>query len=156
MAEYIKVSDKKEAKAILSGFKLISLTVKNADTGKKVWKSENWGPEVFTTVKEAHFPKSMLTFSGVGREIVFRTKQAIKDFRISQDIVVHGKKIEQWDYTFGFVMPDSENSWETIVQAAGEGKMLPAEYLSGNMYILTNFYSGNLLISRSVVRVFYD
>lgn len=156
MAEFIKISEDPQAKKILNGFKLISLTVKNSETGEKVWQSQNWGPEVFTEVKEAHFPKAVLGFPAVGREIVFSTEEVIRDFHIQQDIMVHGKQIECWKYEFGFVMPGSENSWETIVQSAGEGKMLPAQYLSGNMFILTSFYSGQLLISRSVVRVFYE
>ena len=98
----------------------------------------------------------MLGYPAVGREIVFSTVEPIKDFRIQQDVLVHGKNIEKWNFKFGFVIPNSENSWETIVQAAGEGNMLPAEYLSGNMYILTSFYAGNLFISRSVVKVFYE
>ncbi|OHS93881.1 GMP-PDE, delta subunit family protein [Tritrichomonas foetus] len=156
MAEYIKVSSDPKAKAITDGFRLISLTVKNSETGEKAWKSVDWGTDVFTAVKEAHLPARMLSFPAVGREIVFSTNEVIRDFRISQDIFVHGKQIEQWNYDFGFVMPGSENSWETIVQAAGEGKMLPAEFLSGNMYIVTNFYSGDLFIARNVVRIFYE
>ena len=156
MTEYIQLPKDPEAKKILDGFNLISLTLKNSETGEKAWKSENWGHEVFTTVKEAHLPARMLSFPAVGREIVFTTKEVIRDFKITQDVVVHGKKIEQWDYSFGFVIPGSQNSWETIVQAAGEGNMLPASYLSGNMYIITSFFSGNNLISKSVVRVFYE
>ena len=156
MAEFIEVNQDPAALKIFKGFKLISLALKNSATGKVAWKSNDWTDDVFTTVKEAHLPKEMLTYPAVGREIVFSTEEAIKDFRIEQRVLVHGNAIEQWNYKFGFVIPGSENSWETIVEAAGEGKMLPAEYLSGNMYILTTFYSGSLMISRSVVKVFYE
>ena len=140
MAEYIQINNDPKAQEILKGFKLISLTLKNSETGEKVWTSKNWGPEVFTEVKEAHLPARMLTFPAVGREIVFASQSVIQKFRIEQEIYVHGNKIEQWNYDFGFCIPGSENSWETIVQAAGEGNMLPAEFLSGNMYIVTSFY----------------
>ena len=156
MAQYIEISSDPRAKKILDGFNLISLTLKNSVTGEKVWQSKDWGKEVFTTVKEAHLPARMLKFEAVGREIVFSTQEAIKGFRIEQNIIVHGNPIEQWNYDFGFVMPGSENSWETIVNSAGENKMLPAEYLSGNMFIVTSFYAGDLLISKSVVKVFYE
>ena len=156
MAEHIIVPEDPTAKKILSGFKLHSLTLKNFETGERAWESQGWGDEVFTTVKEAHLPARMLQFPAVGREIVFSSVEPIKNFRIEQSILVHGKKIEEWDYDFGFVMPGSENSWETIVEAAGGDQMLPAAFLSGNMLILTSFFSGSTLISRSVVKVFYE
>jgi retinal rod rhodopsin-sensitive cGMP 3',5'-cyclic phosphodiesterase subunit delta len=156
MAEHIQISSDPKARSILDGFRLISLTLKNASTGKKAWSSNDWGDDVFTVVKEAHLPAEMLTFPSVGREIVFSTANAISEFRIEQQVIVHGKPIEQWNYKFGFVIPNSENSWETIVQAAGEGKMLPAAFLSGNLYIVTSFYAGQLFISKSVVRVYYE
>ena len=34
--------------------------------------------------------------------------------------------------------------------------MIPAEELSGNIVIETNFYDGENFISRSTVRVFYE
>jgi retinal rod rhodopsin-sensitive cGMP 3',5'-cyclic phosphodiesterase subunit delta len=156
MANLIEVSSDPKAQAILSGFRLISLTIKNCSTGEKAWVSPDWGAKVFTEVNEAHLPSRVLAFPAVGREVVFSTVEAISDFRIEQKVLVHGHPFEQWNYSFGFVMPGSENSWETIVESAGEGKMLPAEHLSGNMYIVTSFYSGSLLISKSVVKVFYE
>lgn len=156
MAQYIEISKDPKAQEILNGFKLISLTLKNSETGEKAWTSKDWGSDVFTTVKEAHLPARMLKFPAVGREIVFSSESVIVGFKIEQTVFVHGNPIEQWNYDFGFVMPGSENSWETIVEAAGEGNMLPAEFLSGNMFIVTSFYSGDLLISKSVVQVFYE
>jgi retinal rod rhodopsin-sensitive cGMP 3',5'-cyclic phosphodiesterase subunit delta len=156
MAELIEISSDPQARAIVEGFKLISLTLKNAANGQKAWESQGWGADVFTTVKEAHLPAAMLSYPAVGREIVFSTKEVIRDFRIEQRVSVHGNPVEQWNYTFGFVIPGSENSWETIVESAGEGKMLPASFLSGNMYIITSFFSGNLFLARSVIRVFYE
>jgi retinal rod rhodopsin-sensitive cGMP 3',5'-cyclic phosphodiesterase subunit delta len=156
MSEYMQVSSDPAARAILDGFKLISLKLKNATTGQVAWQSRDWADDVFTAVKEAHLPAAMLAFPAVGREIVFSTTLAIRNFRIEQQVLLHGKPIEQWNYAFGFVIPNSENSWETIVEAAGEGKMLPASLLSGNLFIVTSFFAGDLIISKSVVRVFYE
>jgi retinal rod rhodopsin-sensitive cGMP 3',5'-cyclic phosphodiesterase subunit delta len=156
MAELIEISENPQARAILDGFRLIRLTLKNAATGARAWTSDDWAADVFTTVKEAHLPTAMLAFPAVGREIVFSTVQSIKNFRIEQQVLLQGNPVEQWNFKFGFVIPGSENSWETIVEAAGEGRMLPASLLSGNMFIVTSFYSGELFISRSVVKVFYE
>ena len=157
MAQYIELPTDARAKEILEGFKVISLTLKNADTGEVAWTSDaDWGKDCFTVVKDAHLPSAMLKYPAVGREIVFSTVNPISGFRIEQQVIVHDKPLEQWNFDFGFVIPGSENSWETIVQAAGEGNMLPAAFLSGNMYIVTAFFAQGQLISKSVVRVFYD
>jgi retinal rod rhodopsin-sensitive cGMP 3',5'-cyclic phosphodiesterase subunit delta len=61
-----------------------------------------------------------------------------------------------WPFHFGFVIPKSTNSWEQIIEAAGDGAMLPADALSGNVIVETCFYDGALLVAKSLVRVFYD
>lgn len=157
MAEYIMVNDDPRAKKIRDGFKLVSIKLKNAETGEVAWTSDGWGDDnVFTTVKEAHLPKKLLTFPAVGREIIFSTQEEIKDFRIEQKFNLGDRTVENWNYKFGFAIPGSENSWETIVEAAGEGNMMPAEMLSGRLFIITSYFSGDLLISRSVIKVFYE
>lgn len=62
----------------------------------------------------------------------------------------------EWSFDFGFVIPGSTNSWEQIIEGAGKGKMIPAEVLSGNVIIETGFWDGEELVSKSVIRVFYD
>ena len=39
---------------------------------------------------------------------------------------------------------------------SGEGAMLPAHLLNGNVTIETSFYDGNLFVSKSLVRIYYD
>jgi hypothetical protein len=82
MSEYIQISSNPAAQTILNGFRLISLKLKNASTGQVAWVSRDWSADVFTVVKEAHLPTAMLTFPAVGREIVFSTTAAIRNFRI--------------------------------------------------------------------------
>jgi retinal rod rhodopsin-sensitive cGMP 3',5'-cyclic phosphodiesterase subunit delta len=156
MTEYLEISSDPAARKIVDGFRLDSITLRNAASGEKAWTSAGWTTDVFTAVKEAHLPAKMLTFPSVGRETVFSTAEVIRDFRIEQKVMVHGSFVEQWNYDFGFVIPGSTNSWETIVEAAGEGKMMPAEVLSGNMFILTSFYAGKLFLARNVIKVFYE
>jgi len=136
MAEYYtEVSSDPRAQEILRGFSLKPLSLKNSGTGERAWMSSDWGPEVFTTVKEARLPARILGFPGVGREIVFASEAAIRGFKIVQNVIVHGSVVEIWAYDFGFVIPGSENSWETIV--AGDGNMMPAAVLSGNMFVVS-------------------
>ena len=50
MAEYIQVNSDPQAQKVLNGFNLISITMKNSETGKIAWQSKDWGKDVFTTV----------------------------------------------------------------------------------------------------------
>lgn len=34
-----------------------------------------------------------------------------------------------WRFHFGFVIPNSTNSWQTVQEAAGEGRMFPPAML---------------------------
>jgi retinal rod rhodopsin-sensitive cGMP 3',5'-cyclic phosphodiesterase subunit delta len=67
----------------------------------------------------------------------------------------HGLNTE-WRFKFGFVMPDSTNTWENIICADSSGNMLPAAALSGNLTITTFFYDGDQVVKQFVMRVFYE
>ncbi|RCN42009.1 GMP-PDE, delta subunit [Ancylostoma caninum] len=64
--------------------------------------------------------------------------------------------LSEWFFEFGFVIPDSTNTWQTLIEAAPESQMLPASLLSGNVVVETLFYDDDLLVSTSKVRLFYD
>ncbi|KFD53931.1 hypothetical protein M513_05198 [Trichuris suis] len=69
---------------------------------------------------------------------------------------VRNNRMEQrWHFEFGFVIPNSTNTWQNAIEAAADAQVLPASLLSGNVVIETNFYDGPLLISTSRVRLFY-
>jgi hypothetical protein len=83
-----------KTRSILDGFQLIRLTLKNASTDKTTESSNDWGRDVFIVVKQVHVPVEMVTFPSVGCEIVFSTINAISEFRIEQQVIVHGKTID--------------------------------------------------------------
>jgi len=70
-----------------------------------------------------------------------------------QRIFLHAACIEEWDFKFGFVIPDSTNTWQQVIQAAD--KTLPADILSGNVTLETAFYDSDLLVCKSVLRLYY-
>lgn len=55
----------------------------------------------------------------------------------------------------GWVSPNTTNTWQSTIEAAPESQMMPAKVLSGNVTIETCFYDGDILISKSVVRLYY-
>ncbi|RTG88287.1 retinal rod rhodopsin-sensitive cGMP 3',5'-cyclic phosphodiesterase subunit delta [Schistosoma bovis] len=74
-----------------------------------------------------------------------------------------------WSFEFGFVIPGSTNTWQSLIQSDSADRMIPAKVLSvnrylvisfrflcsGNVVIVTHFYDGDLLVSKSKVRIFY-
>ena len=81
-------------------------------------------------------------------------------FRLTQSIFFHSHLIEHWSFTFGFVIPDSSNSWQcVIVKGPSDGKEKPqltAQQLSGNVVIETRFWDSDQLLGVSRIRVHYD
>jgi retinal rod rhodopsin-sensitive cGMP 3',5'-cyclic phosphodiesterase subunit delta len=46
--------------------------------------------------------------------------------RIQKDSV---HRFSEWYFEFGFVIPDSTNTWQSIIEAAPENMMMPANVL---------------------------
>ncbi|CAF4847268.1 unnamed protein product, partial [Rotaria sp. Silwood2] len=60
-----------------------------------------------------------------------------------------------WEFSFGFVIPGSTNTWQSLIEAAPENQMIPANLLTGNIVIETKFFDGDLEVSTSRVRLLY-
>lgn len=135
-------------------FSLNWMLLKDSQTGKVLWEGKE---DLFTPGQEhvAKVPKSILQCRSVSRTLNFSSKRALTDFRIVQRVMFQDQLLEGWSFKFGFVIPGSTNTWEQVIEAAGEGQMLPAEVLSGNVLIKTEFYDENIIISASTVRLFY-
>ena len=63
--------------------------------------------------------------------------------------------LEEWNFEFGLVIPNSTNTWQSLIEAAPESLMMPARVLSGNVVIETKFFEGEQEISTSRTRLFY-
>ena len=104
---------------------------------------------------EADIPARILNCKLISREINFTSSKEISDLRLRQRIEFHGKCIEEWIFDFGFVIPNSTNSWQQVIKAAGKRHMMSAEILSGNVLIETCFFDGVVPIEKSYVRINY-
>ena len=62
--------------------------------------------------------------------------------------------IEQFHFDFGFVMPNTTNSWEQIIDA-DVGQVLPAEILSGNLLVDTYFMVKGVAFAKQRYRIYY-
>ncbi|CAF0967044.1 unnamed protein product [Adineta ricciae] len=147
-------SSSKRAEDILNGFKLHWMNLRDADSGRILWQSsENLStPGV---EHEARVPKRILKCRAVSREINFSSQEEMQHFRLEQRVFFRGTVIEEWAFTFGFVIPGSTNTWQSLIEAAPESQMIPANLLNGNVVIETKFFDGDLEVSTSRVRLLY-
>ncbi|KAL5490866.1 hypothetical protein EMCRGX_G016058 [Ephydatia muelleri] len=147
-------ADSDRAKMIVRGFKLNWMNLRDAESGKILWQSNDDLSQPGAE-HEARVPKKVLKCKAVSREINFSSEQQLENLRLEQSIQFKGKPMEEWFFDFGFVIPGSTNTWQSVIEAAPESQMMPASALSGHVIIETKFYDGDLLVSTSAVRLFY-
>ncbi|ETV87221.1 hypothetical protein H257_02187 [Aphanomyces astaci] len=143
-------------KKIADGLKINYMNMRCGDSGRMLWQSEKWGKDMFEREQKAVVPKAILQCTSVSREINFSSTEEIKAFRLEQRVFFNGQCLEEWLFAFGFVIPHSTNTWQQTIDAAGPDAMLPADAISGNLTIETGFYDANVLIAKTVYRIYYD
>ncbi|CAF0783747.1 unnamed protein product [Adineta steineri] len=147
------MASSQRAEDILNGFKFHSMNLRDADSGKILWQStENL--TIPGAEHEARVPKAILKCRAVSREIQFSSEEEMNQFRLEQRVYFKGTIIEEWAFSFGFVMPGSTNTWQSLIEAA-QDQMIPANLLNGNVVIETKFFDGELEVSTSRVRLLY-
>ena len=67
---------------------------------------------------------------------------------------MQGQVIEEFGFDFGFVMPNTTNSWEQVIDA-DVGQVMPAEVLSGNLIVDTFFYVKGVQFAQQRYRIYY-
>merc|ERR1740115_115361 len=130
------------------------MNLRNADTGKVLWQESEDLSEPGKE-HEARVPKKILKCKAVSREVNFTSTEEMTNFRLKQNVMFKGNPLEEWNFQFGFVIPGSTNSWQSVLESAPESDMMPASVLSGNIIIETSFYDGDMLVSTSKVKIFY-
>jgi len=129
--------------------------MKDGDTGELLWQEDDkWKEDLWKNELPVHLPKSILKRRVVAREITFSSDNQVSTLRLVQNILLNGYLIEEWKFTFGFVIAGSTNSWQQIIQSSSQ--MIEAETLSGNITIETSFYDGDAFITQTTMRIFYD
>ena len=105
--------------------------------------------------REVRFPSKMLKSNSISRMIVFKSKEKIETMTMDQKMYLHGQLVETLQFEFGFVMPNSENTFEQTI-VADVGNVMPAEVLSGNLICETYFYTHGKPIHKSSYKIFYE
>jgi len=150
----VYVSSDERAQQILDGFRINWMNMSDADTGEILWEDNDWSDLLME--RDIHIPARILKCRAVSREFQFSSVEMLEGLRLEQRIFFRGGLMEEWFFQFGFVIPNSTNTWQQTIEAAEESKMLPAGALNGNVLIETSFFDGDLLVCKMVLRVFYD
>eukprot|EP01040_Poterioochromonas_malhamensis_P009413 gene9411-10221_t len=144
------------ARRFVSGFRILSMNMRDATTGRLVWRSADWNvQEMFEKEIAEEIPKEILRCRIVSREIIFTSKEEMNNFRLEQRVYFKGVCIEEWFFTFGYVMSGSRNSWQQTIDAAPPNEMLPAEVLSGQVVFETSFFDDKEFLCKNSVRIYY-
>ena len=148
------ITDDEASKKIMEGFTINWMCMKDATNGKVHWRCDSWDNRVLE--KTEILPKELLKCRTVAREINFTSKEEVKDFQLVQRVWLGPQEIEVWRFNFGFVIPNSTNTWEQVIEAAPIEEMLPIEVINGNVVIETLFLAKGKLIYRSKLRIRYQ
>jgi len=63
--------------------------------------------------------------------------------------------LEEWVFTFGFVIPGSTNSWQSVIVAAKDGKSNARAMIGSQFLIETNFYDDSNFVCKKSTKVRY-
>ncbi|KAB0360425.1 hypothetical protein FD755_008481 [Muntiacus reevesi] len=132
-----------------SSFSLIYLirnwmNLRDAETGKILWQGTE-DLSVPGVEHEARVPKKILKCKAVSRELNFSSAEQMEKFRLEQKVYFKGQCLEEWFFEFGFVIPNSTNTWQSLIEAAPESQMMPASVLTKSMIIYSGYLSSVLL-----------
>merc|ERR1719152_905240 len=112
--------------------------MRDASTGTIMWEHHEWDSTKPET--EARVPRDILNCRQVSREINFSSAEMMNSLRLVQTVIFNGSHLEEWNFSFGFVIPNSTNTWQQTIESAEEEEMITAEVASGNIVIDTTFY----------------
>uniref|UniRef100_A0A8C5QFQ7 Phosphodiesterase 6D n=1 Tax=Leptobrachium leishanense TaxID=445787 RepID=A0A8C5QFQ7_9ANUR len=130
------MSKDERALEILKGFKLNWMNLRDAETGKILWQGTE-DLSVPDVEHEARVPKKILKCKAVSRELNFSSAEQMEKFRLEQKVYFKGQCLEEWFFEFGFVIPNSMNTWQSLIEAAPESQMMPANVLTQSLPFVT-------------------
>ncbi len=149
----VQISENDELyEKIKSGFKINQMQMKDGDNGKVMWESKNWDLNILTRTEK--ITKDLLKCKTIIRNVNFSSVEPIQDLELVQNFYLMGELLESSRFKFGFVIPNSTNDWEQIIEAKEDG-VLPAEVLSGKLHVETYFLCQGRIIIKNKILIYY-
>ena len=135
------------------GLAIHLLVFSDEESGRELCKIDWTDSDAFNGEKQEFLSREMLQCSAVCRTMRFSsTKERFKAV-IVQKVLFNGEQIETWSFDFGYVIPNSTNTWASVTKAADQ--MIPPEILSGKMVIESTFYDGSEVLAVQRTRCFF-
>eukprot|EP00927_Polykrikos_kofoidii_P050472 TRINITY_DN44389_c0_g1_i1.p1 TRINITY_DN44389_c0_g1~~TRINITY_DN44389_c0_g1_i1.p1 ORF type:complete len:169 (+),score=35.58 TRINITY_DN44389_c0_g1_i1:76-582(+) len=138
---------------IRAGFRINWMNMRDASTGQILWEQHDW--DLRHSEIEAKVPRDILKCKQVSREINFSSVESMTSLYLVQTVHFNGVQIEELSFPFGFVIPNSTNTWQQTIVAADDEEMIPAEQLSGNVVFATTFYDEDVPLITQNIRLWY-
>ena len=147
-----QISDDETFEKIKSGFKINLIQMKDGDSGKMMWDCKDWD---FSSPNQiVKISKELLKCKIIKRNVNFSSVEKIEDLELIQNFYLMGELLESSRFKFGFVIPNSTNDWEQIIEAKEDG-VLPAEVLSGKLKVETLFLCEGKIIIKNKILIYY-
>mmetsp|Transcript_8790 Transcript_8790/g.18787 ORF Transcript_8790/g.18787 Transcript_8790/m.18787 type:complete len:186 (+) Transcript_8790:164-721(+) len=124
--------------ANIYGIEFNKFEVKDYDSGETVYASPSDIPTDYYVPDENlirsvqyTFPDSFLTFKTVRTMLEFKVgPQPLNNFRMIELHYFKNKVVRVYDFTFGFCIPNSTNTWEAIYDVPEYSKSEVADYVN--------------------------
>ena len=147
-----EISEDESFEKIKSGFKINLIQMKDGDSGKMMWDCKDWD---FSSPNQiVKISKELLKCKIIKRNVNFSSVEKIEDLELIQNFYLMGELFESSRFKFGFVIPNSTNDWEQIIEAKEDG-VLPAEVLSGKLKVETLFLCEGKIIVKNKILIYY-
>ena len=144
-----EISEDESFEKIKNGFKINLIQMKDGDSGKMMWDCKDW--DLSSPNQTVKISKELLKCKIIKRNVNFSSVEKIEDLELIQNFYLMGELFESSRFKFGFVIPNSTNDWEQIIEAKEDG-VLPAEVLSGKLQVETLFLvQGNILYKNRIL-----
>ena len=147
-----EISEDESFEKIKSGFKINLIQMKDGDSGKMMWDCKDW--DFSSPNKTVKISKELLKCKIIKRNVNFSSVEKIEDLELIQNFYLMGELFESSRFKFGFVIPNSTNDWEQIIEAKEDG-VLPAEILSGKLNVETLFLCEGKIIVKNKILIYY-
>lgn len=139
---------------ILSGFQINWITLRDMNSGEILWH----GNEDYSCPKTNHtikISKKVLNSVAVVREINFSSVEVWENLKLVQTCLYKGITLDECVFEYGPVVANAVHTWQSVIEAAPEIKMMNVDILSGNIVIISKFYNDDVLVTTSKSRLYY-
>lgn len=85
---------------------------------------------------------------------MFESVEGIQNLCVVHRFLLNGRCVETWNFSFGYVIPGSSNTWTSVINMSPAGPIPPHE-VSGKLTVETTFYDDKLFLGSSLLVVDY-